>query len=347
MERFRQNLAYDFGSEESKRKRMSAPKLSVIVANYNHARYLPRSLGAMLRQEQLPFEIIVIDDASRDESRQVMAELGAQNPLLRIVHNERNRGVAFTMNRGMELARGDYVYLAGADDKVLPGFFKKAMEKVARYPQAGMIFGQVGIMDERERELGFYGSSRWKKDCFAPPETFLREFLDAELATHSLGGSTIYKRSAILEMGGYRENLAPLMDTFCIRVVGMRYGGVYIHAPVMMWLVTPAGLAKSTPLEKILTIHHRTLELMRGEFRAVFPPEHVDRFEVDYRREVFREAIRTDHDRWLRLFNPFGVPGWHLKEFLVRQMGRLLARRWRDWKPADATVHQQQKAPAA
>src|SRR6266446_3649184 len=114
----------------------SLPTLSVVVPNYNHAKYLEVSLSAILRQSLKPLEIIVLDDASTDNSVEVIRRFAAQNPLVRLVQNEKNLTVVPNLNKGVDLARGEYVYIAAADDEVLPGLFEHSMALLGKYPQA-------------------------------------------------------------------------------------------------------------------------------------------------------------------------------------------------------------------
>src|SRR5438477_610601 len=94
------------------------PTLSVIVPNYNHARYLDMSLPAILKQSVPPLELIVIDDASTDNSREVLRRFAARNPLVRLVENPKNLGVMPNIRAGVEMARGEYVYVGSADDEI-------------------------------------------------------------------------------------------------------------------------------------------------------------------------------------------------------------------------------------
>src|SRR5512146_981209 len=100
--------------------------LSVIVPNYNHARFLPSSLGALLSQDCQPDDIIVIDDASTDDSVAIVQSLIAEHPHARLVRNQRNQGVIAALNAGLGMARGDLIYFGAADDVVLPGFFSRS-----------------------------------------------------------------------------------------------------------------------------------------------------------------------------------------------------------------------------
>src|SRR3954468_19523305 len=120
---------------------MPTADLSVFLANYNHARYLPRALDAVLSQSVRPREVIVLDDASTDDSPRILSEYAQQHDNVRVVRNDRNRGVVANYNRGIAMAQGKYLFLAAVDDYVVPGFFEKALAQLEANPQAGMCCG--------------------------------------------------------------------------------------------------------------------------------------------------------------------------------------------------------------
>src|SRR5947209_17719180 len=120
---------------------MSEPRISVIIPNYNHAHFLPRCLDAQLNQPVLPYEIIVVDDASTDSSMEILNQYAQRNPVIRVYRNEKNSGTNFSVNRGLELSRVDYVLFPGADDEVRPALYEQAIRMFKTYPQAGVFSG--------------------------------------------------------------------------------------------------------------------------------------------------------------------------------------------------------------
>src|SRR5215469_3050279 len=92
------------------------PSISVIVPNYNHARFLPMRIDSILRQAFQDFELILLDDCSTDESRVILSSY-ANNPRVRIEFNQTNSGTPFKQwNKGVRMARGKYVWIAESDD---------------------------------------------------------------------------------------------------------------------------------------------------------------------------------------------------------------------------------------
>jgi glycosyltransferase involved in cell wall biosynthesis len=90
--------------------------VSVIIPNYNHARFLPRRIESVLCQTYQDFELILLDDCSTDDSRSLLSEY-ACDPRVRMEFNEKNSGSPFKQwNKGVRLARGEYVWIAESDD---------------------------------------------------------------------------------------------------------------------------------------------------------------------------------------------------------------------------------------
>ena len=117
---------------------MTTPTLSVIMGNYNHAHYLVESIPAILNQSFRPKEFIIIDDASTDNSVEVIEAFAKKDPVVRFYKNDINLGNAPTYIKALEKVTGDYFLVAAADDLVFPGLFEKSIEMLEKHPQAGL-----------------------------------------------------------------------------------------------------------------------------------------------------------------------------------------------------------------
>lgn len=87
----------------------SRPTLSVVLPNYNHGNVIARALEALLTQERTADEIVVVDDGSTDDSRDVIARFAAKAASIRVLLNAQNQGVIPALIRGLEAASGRYV----------------------------------------------------------------------------------------------------------------------------------------------------------------------------------------------------------------------------------------------
>jgi glycosyltransferase involved in cell wall biosynthesis len=200
------------------------------MPNYNHAQYIGDALDAILSQSLRPMEVIVVDDGSTDNSVSIIERVANRDSVLRLLRNERNMGVVFSMNRAVESASGEYVCFASADDRVLPGFFEKSMNLLSQYPQAGLccsdpVFfcGETGIV--RYQPSGNSSGA----GCIAPRQ--LVSWIRRKRFTIA-GHTSVVKRSALLQAGKFIPELRWYCDWFTLLVISFRYGICYIPEPL-------------------------------------------------------------------------------------------------------------------
>ena len=98
----------------------NTPKVSIVMSTYNRAEALPHAIESMLDQTFTDFEFIIIDDGSTDNTSEQIKYYAQKDP--RIVHlkNDINRGLIYSLNRGLDIARGEYIVRMDDDDKSLP-----------------------------------------------------------------------------------------------------------------------------------------------------------------------------------------------------------------------------------
>jgi glycosyltransferase involved in cell wall biosynthesis len=227
---------------------MSEPLLSVVLPNYNHAQYLARAIDAIAGQSLAPDEIIVIDDASSDDSRAVLAQCQQRHSNLIILYNPRNLGAPFGLQRGLELARGKYVYFAAADDQILPGFFRKATDTLEAGPAAGLFCGETIVLDGATgRKLGHRPMVRpLRTGGHLSAQQVLELFRHADNFIHT--GSSIFRRDALLKKGGFVIEAGSFSDGLLVRKIALTEGLSFMPVPVAIWYVHAAGLSRQTSL---------------------------------------------------------------------------------------------------
>ncbi len=251
---------------------LSLPSLSVVVANHNHARYLPDSLAALDKQSVRPQEVIVVDDSSTDNSRAVVEDFAAAHSYVRLVRQVKNLGVNATFNRGLAEAKGDYVYFFSADDHVTPDFAKTYLSLLARHPQAAFCFSDPAEIlgeDGEQRDFSLFIS---EMPCvFSGPE--MMQLLSRSFFTFT-SNSVVYRRHALMETGGHPEALDWQADWLVNHALAFRHGacylpGVYCPTRVLSGSFSSQGLA-DTGEQKTRVL--RALDLLRQEaFADVVP----------------------------------------------------------------------------
>jgi glycosyltransferase involved in cell wall biosynthesis len=114
-------------------------KLSVLINNYNYARFLSEALASVSAQSLAPHEIIVVDDGSTDESLQVLENLAATTPGLRI-HAQTNGGQISALRAAVMLATGDWCVFLDADDTWAPDHLAELTAAIAGNPEISAYY---------------------------------------------------------------------------------------------------------------------------------------------------------------------------------------------------------------
>jgi glycosyltransferase involved in cell wall biosynthesis len=122
------------------------PRMSIVMPNYNHGHLIEEALAAIAGQTKPPFEIIVVDDGSTDDSVTRLKALAAHMPALRLHCHRENLGVVAAANTGLSLVTGDFVLLAAADDRLGTETIELASAAVAAFPSAGIVFSDHAEM---------------------------------------------------------------------------------------------------------------------------------------------------------------------------------------------------------
>jgi hypothetical protein len=219
---------------------MRTADLSVVIANRNHARYLPRALDAVLSQSLPPREVIVLDDDSTDDSVKVLEGYARRFGCLRVVRNECHRGVPATYNWGFALATSEFILPAAADDYILPGFIDKAMAEFTRHPQAGLSVAHGSCTEGDYGPLVVNDPGWCERPTYFTPEEVCRR------VWHTLPVSAIVvRRDALLAAGGYCPELAWYSDWFAFLVVAFRHGAIHIPETLGIHVLNSESYATS------------------------------------------------------------------------------------------------------
>lgn len=295
------------------------------MTNYNHAQYLSKQLHAILSQSYYPKEILIIDDASTDNSLEVIHQFIKLSPNIRLIMNERNMGGLHNANRLLEFSSGDYVFFAAADDLVLPGLFERSMRLLSAYPQAGFVSAGGIIINERgvkKKSVRIY-----KPDAdFVSPEDFSAALRLGNRYVMCFGSSLIYQRAALAEIGGFPLQLRKLTDLLVDYSIGLKYGACYIDDFLSCSRFTGNNYSASKiGWHKDAEMFAAALEWMESPpNKAIFPPEFVTFFYNRYysycrHRAMLDEIINSDE-----VFRQLIKQSGGTKNFLIKPVYGLM-----------------------
>ena len=137
------------------------PLFSVIIATYNRAHLLPRAVNSALNQSYQNFEVIIIDDGSTDNTSQVLESFKGDPRIVYHRHKE-NMGLSTTWNKGLDLAKGDYVVFLDDDDELSPKALENAVSKIIELSPKGVRTIWFDAIDSQSGEItgkGINGNS--------------------------------------------------------------------------------------------------------------------------------------------------------------------------------------------
>ncbi|VAW75193.1 hypothetical protein MNBD_GAMMA14-965, partial [hydrothermal vent metagenome] len=192
----------------------TSPLVSVCIASYNHEKFIAEAASSVIAQSYSNWELIVVDDASTDRSREILRGIAAQYPdKIRLILLEENTGPSGALNRGILEAKGEYVALLGSDDRMHVDRLKKQVDYLNENLRVSTVFTKVVGIDGA-------GKNRTGADVeiFDKPITDIRNQL---LQGNFLNAPSVMARRAIwLEAGLHNAALRYVQDyDFWLRIL--------------------------------------------------------------------------------------------------------------------------------
>jgi glycosyltransferase involved in cell wall biosynthesis len=215
-------------------------RVDVVVPCYNYGKFLPDCVsGALDDQPGVDVRVLIIDDASADDSAEIARKLAASDDRIEVrVHTE-NRGHIATFNEGLiDWADGDYCLLISADDKLCPGALRRAADLMDAHPEVGFVYGEVLRFYDGEdlppAQTQLRGQTIW------PGQEWLgQRFREAHTVVFS--PEVVVRTSVQHKVGGYNPDLYHTSDVeMWMRLASVSDVG-FIHAS-QAWKRNHAGM---------------------------------------------------------------------------------------------------------
>lgn len=130
---------------------MAKPLVSVIIPSYNHQKFVGKAIESVLNQTYDRFELIIIDDGSKDNSPDVIRKY--QDTRITFIEQE-NRGAHTTINRGLEMAQGDYLCILNSDDEFHQDRIKKMVDLLMKVENPGLACSYIKVVDAQGKRSG-------------------------------------------------------------------------------------------------------------------------------------------------------------------------------------------------
>lgn len=178
--------------------------ISVVMPAYNADRFIAQAIESVLAQTWRDFELIVVNDGSTDDTLEIVRKYAAHDERVK-VYTHANVGTAPTLNRGIELASGEWVFLMHADDVMRPNRLERQLAFIREHPELAVASSLVRHIDSKNRVIGIDNS-----------KLFTHESIEKLVAANELIGfnhpAVALRKSAALAVGGYRQAFWPAED---------------------------------------------------------------------------------------------------------------------------------------
>ncbi|SEK35888.1 glycosyltransferase family 2 protein [Parapedobacter koreensis] len=173
------------------------PLVTVFVPVYNAERYISETIRSVLSQTYVNFELLLIDDGSKDGSAAIIQSF--DDPRIRYLRNVTNKGISFTRNRGIAEARGEFMALLDADDIALPHRLQNQIEYFQRHPEMAMCGSHARLIDAAGIATG--------KVYLMPTDP---AEISARLFFHNtfINSSVMFRMEALRASSGYYEGFS-------------------------------------------------------------------------------------------------------------------------------------------
>jgi glycosyltransferase involved in cell wall biosynthesis len=188
-------------STDSKNKEW-APHISVLMSVYNGEKYLKEAVESILGQTFTDFELIIVNDASTDNTDAILHEVAKADSRIILIKNEANLGLTKSLNIGLKQARGEYVARMDTDDISLPERFELQKKFLDENPSIVAVGGENEIIDTDGKKTGY-------KKVYTGPALLHFLFIIGNQINHS---SIMFRKKPILDEGGYDEHFRYVQD---------------------------------------------------------------------------------------------------------------------------------------
>lgn len=270
---------------ESNTSLIQEAEISVVIPHYNHGALLPEAVHSCLDQSLSPLEIIIVDDGSASQELAVAEKLAQQYLQIRLIKNERNTGVVYSINKGLEAVKGEFIVFRAADDLSLPDSFKTAHEVLSLNPQAGVCFGDVLYFADDPKCGQVERIALDSSPAFFTPE----EFSQTLTSSHFLSGaSTMVRTSAIRKENGQPPSLQWYADWYTFLSIAFQHGACCIPIPTVGFRLDANSYGNSGT-QDIEAKNRTIIELLKK--LAKQPPNRFERFIESGSLELFGKKL--------------------------------------------------------
>lgn len=227
------------------------PKVTVVIASYNHKKYIELAVQSILRQTYDNIELIVIDDGSTDGSVELLRNLSGKSQFRLI--EKANGGIVSVFNRGIQEATGEYVLFHASDDESILNRIRVQVDVLSRFPKAAFVSSNLSFLTES----GKYKGTLFPVDFSEKELNFEDVFLRREKVSSV---TALYRARALKEMGNLDARYVAEDPQIFLRLTKLGYTWVqHSGEPILNYRL----LSTSQSRTKMGLLLEQNLELLK------------------------------------------------------------------------------------
>jgi glycosyltransferase involved in cell wall biosynthesis len=208
------------------------PRVTVAIATYNCARYLPATIDSIRAQTFRDFEIVVADDCSTDDTREVLKSCGDS---LKLISLPVNSGSPVAWNAAVRSSSSKYVVIAAADDIWTPDRLALQVGYLDAHPDCGLVYCRMGKIDEFGEQIG-------KERPHRHPEGWV--FRELYLRLNFIGATAIVTRAAIESVGLFDPALRSCQDWDLYLRIAHDFKVGFVDKPLVLYRRHPSQVSQ-------------------------------------------------------------------------------------------------------
>jgi glycosyltransferase involved in cell wall biosynthesis len=301
------------------------PNVTLVVPNYNHAHYLPESLGSIAAQTRAPDRVIIIDDCSTDDSTAVISRFLADHPTWQLIRHETNQGVVRGQNEALALAETGWIGYLGADDVLHPTYLEKALAAAERSPDAGLICACCEIIGPAQgRKLRPMMLPAAASTMMTPADV-RRALLSGD--NYFSGTTSLYRCGALRALGGFDVKLGSFSDAFLARRLALTFGFYFLADILGYWRIHGQNYSTATATDPVKLAEKLAEVDAEIAGSSLFPSGYAGLFERRTRFGAARMVLGGDNPAAVRAAHAASLLGAGITEErllrLLLGLGRL------------------------
>ncbi len=265
---------------------------SVIIPNYNHAPFLKQRIDSVLEQAYSNFEVIIIDDASTDNSLEIIESYKGNNKIPHIIYNEKNSGSPFKpWSQGIALAKYSWIWIGESDDFADPMFLKEAADAIMKYPSIGIFYCDCYTVDDKsiaarerysERKNKIFNTKKWSESYYKNGVEELNECLKFDSTINNVS-SVVFKKHLLVTQIEMLNKFYLYGDLFFFLNASFSTNIYYCNKPLNYYRIHPGShLHLNTSIITSRSEYFRILKVLYYNKMVTDKTHLLDHFAYNY-----------------------------------------------------------------